>query len=166
MHETLSDIIYFCPWISSTLEDRVQREELKSIEKVVETLKAEANIDVATAPTWANLITVMQDPGKDNLLVVFRLDFLERENMMLGEVLTMLSSMTKFVSNSKKINIAVVVPDMCNSDLIADLKRNEVLGIIPGMRFFDNEHSIAAYENLRRGQSHWPAVAIATPMKR
>ena len=158
MHETLSDIIYFCPWISSTLEDRVQREELKSIEKVVETLKAEANIDVATAPTWANLITVMQDPGKDNLLVVFRLDFLERENMMLGEVLTMLSSMTKFVSNSKKINIAVVVPDMCNSDLIADLKRNEVLGIIPGMRFFNKEHSIAAYENFnliaKRGLSN------------
>jgi DNA-binding NarL/FixJ family response regulator len=166
MRETFSDIVYFCPWISSTNDDSTLKEELKSINRVVDTLKSLANIDVETAPSWAKLISVIQDPGRDNLLVVFRLDFLKREHMMLGEVLSMLGSMTKFVSDSKTVNIAVVVPGVCNPDLIAELKRNEVLGIIPGMRFFDPQHSVEAYENLRRGQSHWPSVAIATAMKR
>lgn len=165
MLETLSDIVYFCPWISSTLKNTTQKDELKSINTVVQTLKELADIEVTTAPTWATLIKLMQDDSKANLLVVFRLDFLERENMMLGEVLTMLSTMTKFVS-AKTINIAVVVPGVCDPDLIAQLKRNEVLGIIPGLRFFNAEHAVEAYERLRRGQSHWPAVAIATPMKR
>jgi DNA-binding NarL/FixJ family response regulator len=165
MLETLSEIVYFCPWITSTAKNAVQKEELQSINNVVSTLKDLANIDIATAPTWAQLIALMQVPGKDNMLIVFRLDFLERENMMLGEVLTMLSTMTKFVS-AKNINIAVVVPGACDADLIAQLKRNEVLGIIPGLRFFNSEHAIEAYERLRRGQSHWPAVAIAVPMKR
>ncbi len=165
MPETLSEIVYFCPWVSSTKNTSAQTDELKSIQTVASTLKAAHNIDIGIAPNWASLIKVMQDDNLSNLLIVFRLDFLERENMMLGEVLTMLSSLTKFVS-SKTINIAVVVPGACDADLIAQLKRNEVLGIIPGMRFFDPAHTTEAYERLRRGQSHWPAVAIAAPMKR
>lgn len=165
MLETLSEIVYFCPWITPTVKNAAQKKELQSINDVVSTLKDLADIDITTASTWTKLIALMQDPGEDNMLIVFRLDFLERENMMLGEVLSMLSTMAKFVSN-KTINIAVVVPDMCDLDLIAQLKRNEVLGIIPGLRFFDSEHAIVAYDRLRRGQSHWPAVAIAVPMKR
>lgn len=165
MLEPLSEIVYFCPWITSTAKNTTQKDELKSINNIVSTLKELADIDVITAPSWAKLIKLMQDDGQNSLLVVFRLDFLERENMMLGEVLSMLSTMAKFVSN-KTINIAVVVPNMCDTDLIAQLKRNEVLGIIPGMRFFDPCHSVEAYERLRRGQSHWPSIAIATPMKR
>jgi DNA-binding NarL/FixJ family response regulator len=165
MLEILSDIVYFCPWITSTSKSTVQKDEMQSINNIVNTIKKLANIDITTAPTWASLITLMQDPGKQNLLVVFRLDFLERENMMLSEVLSMLGSLTKFVS-TKNINIAVVVPGKCDSDIIAQLKRNEVLGIIPGLRFFDLKYSVEAYEQLRRGQSHWPAVAIDIPMKR
>jgi DNA-binding NarL/FixJ family response regulator len=165
MPETLSEIVYFCPWVSSTKSKSTQVDELKSIQSVAQTLKESHNIDIGTAPNWASLIRVMQDDKLSNLLIVFRLDFLERENMMLGEVLTMLSSLVKFVSD-KTVNIAVVVPGACDADLIAQLKRNEVLGIIPGMRFFDRAHTVEAYERLRRGQSHWPAVAIAAPMKR
>jgi len=165
MRETLSDIVYFCPWVSSTKSKNSQANELKSIVSVADNLKQLSNIEVTIAPTWAALIELMQDNNRNNMLVVFRLDFLERENMMLGEVLTMLSSLTKFVS-TKTINIAVVVPSACDADLIAQLKRNEVLGIIPGMRFFDHSDTVEAYERLRRGQSHWPAVAIEAPMKR
>lgn len=165
MPDILSDVVYFCPWVSSTKSKNGQSEELKSILSVADNLKKTSGIEVTVAPTWASLITLMQDDDRNNLLVVFRLDFLERENMMLGEVLTMLSSLTKFVSD-KIINIAVVVPSACDVELIAQLKRNEVLGIIPGMRFFDAADTIQAYERLRRGQSHWPAVAIAVPMKR
>jgi len=165
MLEALSEIVYFCPWITSTAKNTTQKDELKSINNIVSTLKELADIDVITAPSWAKLIALMQDNDKDNLLVVFRLDFLERENMMLGEVLSMLGTMIKFVS-TKNINIAVVVPGECDTDLIAQLKRNEVLGIIPGLRFFDSNHAVEAYERLRRGQSHWPSMAIATPMKR
>jgi len=165
MPEALSEIVYFCPWITSTVKNTTQKDELRSINKIVSTLRELADIDLITAPTWATLITLMQDDDQDNLLIVFRLDFLELENMMLCEVLSMLSTMIKFVS-TKNINIAVVVPGECNTDLIAQLKRNEVLGIIPGLRFFDSAHSVEAYERLRRGQSHWPSIAIAAPMKR
>jgi DNA-binding NarL/FixJ family response regulator len=165
MPESLSDVVYFCPWVSSTKVKNGLDSELKSIVNVADSLKQLSNIEVTVAATWAALIELMQDSNRNNMLVVFRLDFLERENMMLGEVLTMLSSMIKFVSD-KTINIAVVVPGACDADLIAQLKRNEVLGIIPGMRFFDHNDTVEAYERLRRGQSHWPAVAIQTPMKR
>lgn len=166
MLELLSDVVYFCPWMTSTEDSSKLHEELKSINKITSTLKHEANIDVTVSETWASLISLMQDQHHKKMLIVFRLDFLEREHMMLGEVLTMLSSMSKFVSDQKTIDIAVVVPGVCDTDLIAQLKRNEVLGIIPGMRFFEKQYAIEAYETLRRGQSHWPAVAIAAPMKR
>lgn len=166
MKTDLSTVVYFCPWMTSSESIGKLHEELKSINKITSTLKEEADIDVLISETWASLISLMQDQDHKKMLIVFRLDFLEREHMMLGEVLTMLSSMSKFVSDKKTINIAVVVPGPCDADLIAQLKRNEVLGIIPGMRFFDKQHAIEAYENLRRGQSHWPAVAIAAPMKR
>ena len=143
MPETLSEIVYFCPWVSSAKDKNIQANELKSIHTVADNLKKTSGIEVTVAPTWASLITLMQDDTRTNLLVVFRLDFLERENMMLGEVLTMLSSLTKFVSD-KTINIAVVVPSACDTELIAQLKRNEVLGIIPGMRFFDAADTIDA----------------------
>lgn len=166
MHNTDSEIVYFCPWISTANDDEKLNEELRSIYKVVDTLKKEANIDVRTAPTWAKLIEFLQDDSNKNILVVFRLDFLERENMMLGEVLYMLGTMTKFMALDRNVNIAVVVPGVCSTDLIAELKRNQVLGIIPGMRFFDQCHSIEAYQTLRRGETHWPSIAIASPMKR
>lgn len=163
MPEILSDIVYFCPRVpTSTIS---QSDELASIYKVADTLKEKSGIEATIAPSWSALINLLQDEKRNNMLVVFRLDFLERENMALSEVLTMLSSLTKFVS-SKTINIAVVVPEPCSSELISQLKRNEVLGIVPGMRFFEHEHTIEAYERLRRGHSHWPAVAIAIPMKR
>jgi DNA-binding NarL/FixJ family response regulator len=165
MPEILSDIVYFCPWITSTAKRTVQKVEIESINNIVNTISNLANIDITTAPTWASLITLMQDPGKQNLLIVFRLSFLERENILLIEVLSMLGSLIKFVS-TKNVNIAVVVPAVCDVDLIAQLKQNEVLGIIPAIRFFDPVHAVEAYEHLRRGQSHWPAIAIATPIKR
>lgn len=162
----LSNIVYFCPWVGTTQPDAPVTAELKSIRQVVNTLKTEANIDVETAPTWATLISRLQDSTDEKLLVVFRLDFLEREHMVLSEVLYMLSAMTKFVADKRTIDIAVVVPSVCSLDLIAELKRNNVLGIIPGMRFFDKAHSIEAYKNLQAGINHWPAVAIAQPLKR
>lgn len=166
VHNTKSDVIYFCPWISTTNDNLKLQEELKSINRIVDTLKEEASIDVTTAPNWANLIKFLESTTADNILVVFRLDFLERENMMLSEVLYMLGAMTKFVANKHTVNIAVVVPGVCSTELIAELKRNQVLGIIPGMRFFDKKYAIEAYQLLQQGKSHWPAIAIATPLKR
>lgn len=153
----MSSIQYFCPVIGSSKT----KDELNSIIKVVETLKTEAGIDVNICPSWAKLITALQENTNPNMLVVFRLDFLERENMMLDEVLSMLSSLTKFVSNTTTVNIAVVVPAPLGSNLITQLKRNGVLGIIPGMRFFDKKYSIEAYKTLQAGISHWPKIAIS-----
>lgn len=166
MPEIFSDIIYFCPQLTtSTAANNInQSNELNSILKVADVLREKANINVTIASNWPSLIELMQDKNRSNILIVFRLDFLERENMVLSEILTMLSSLSRFVSE-KVINIAVVVPGPCDADLILQLKRNGVLGIVPGMRFFEHEHAIEAYERLRRGQSHWPAVAIAVRKK-
>lgn len=154
---THSKIIYFCPIIGS---DKTQ-DELESISKIVTTLKNDADIDVEISPSWSNLMVALQSGLESNLLIVFRLDFLERENILLDEVLTMLSTLTKFVSSTKKINIAVVVPKPCSPELLTQLKRNGVLGVIPGMRFFDKRHSIEAYLTLRQGITHWPKIAVA-----
>jgi DNA-binding NarL/FixJ family response regulator len=80
--------------------------------------------------------------------------------MMLDEVLSMLDSLTKFVAETKNIKLAVVVLKKCDSYLISKLKRNNVLGIIPGMRSFDIKHTVEAYKTLAQGQMHWPSVAI------
>lgn len=148
-----SNIIYFCPAVGKI------QDELESIQRVTSTL-AQQGIDVTVCPNWADLMVHMHDDSVKQELIVFRLDYLERNHMQLDEVLSMLSSLTKFVAEKKKINIAVVVPEPCCQDLILKLKRNNVLGIIPGMRFFDPSHAIEAYKVLAQGQVHWPSVAI------
>lgn len=86
--------------------------------------------------------------------------------MMLDEVLGMLSSLSRFVAERQSIDIAVVVPKMVDADLMTKLKRNSVLGVIPGMRFFDAKHSLEAYQCLSRGESHWPAIVVAPEFRR
>lgn len=153
---TLSKIIYFCPAFGAG----DAKYEIDSISNVVGTLKEDANIDVEICPNWPSLMRLLQDSPDTNMLIVFRLDYLERENLMLDEVLSMLSVLTKFVTDKKKVDIAVVVPRPCDSDLFSKLKRNGVLGIIPGMRFFDKKHSINAYIELQQGRSHWPKIVV------
>jgi len=147
-------IIYFCPSIGNANVN-----ELISIQAVIDIL-SKSKISVTPSPSWADLMVKLQNLEDQKLLIVFRLDFLERKNMMIDEVLTMLSSLTKFVVDTKDVKIAVVVPKKCDSYLISKLKRNNVLGIIPGLRFFEQIHSIEAYRCLQQGLSHWPAIAI------
>jgi len=146
--------IYFCPSIGSDNDT-----ELTSIQLVIEIL-AKSKIEITASPSWSDLMNVLQSATANKLLIVFRLDFLERQHMMLDEVLAMLISLTKFVAETKTVKIAVVVPKKCDSYLISKLKRNEVLGIIPGLRFFEKHHSVEAYQTLQNGQSHWPSIAI------
>jgi DNA-binding NarL/FixJ family response regulator len=80
--------------------------------------------------------------------------------MSIDEVLSMLSSLIKFIGSKHDINVGIIVPKLCSKDLISKFKRNNVLGIVPGMRFFDKENSITAYNTLIKGQPHWPAIAI------
>lgn len=152
----MSKILYFLPVIGSSKT----KDEIESIANIVNTLSIEANINVEISASWAELMTSLQECNESKMLIVFRLDFLERENLMLSETLSMLSTLTKFVANKTQVNIAVVVPKPCSVDLLTQLKRNGVLGIIPAMRFFDKKHSIEAYTALRKGKSHWPKVAI------
>ncbi len=156
---TTAKIIYFCP----TLGCDKTSDEILSISKIIETLKNDADIDVDISPSWANLMIGLQESVDNHMLVVFRLDFLERKNIVLDEVLSMLSTLTKFVADKRRVDIAVVVPKPCSPELLTQLKRNGVLGIIPGMRFFDKQHSIEAYKTLRQGIPHWPKIAITNP---
>lgn len=149
-----SSIIYFCPTCSG------DQDELSSIEEIVSILKSE-KIEVDLSPSWADLMIKLQDDSRKNLLIVFRLDFLERKDMMLDEVLSMLASLTKFVGNSIDINIAVIVLRKCEEELIQKLKRNNVLGVIPGIRKFSKEHSITAYNRLKLGFPHWPIIVMS-----
>jgi len=68
MLDSVSEIVYFCPWVSSTKTKNVQTDELKSIKSVADSMKTSYNIDIAIAPNWASLITVMQDEDLSNLL--------------------------------------------------------------------------------------------------
>lgn len=149
-----SSVIYFLPSFSE-----VEKEEINSINNVVSILQNE-NIDITISPSWSDLILKLQNKKKQHHLIVFRLDFLERKDMLLDEVMSMLLSLIKFIGTIHDINVGVVVPSTCSKELISNLKRNNVLGIIPGMRFFDKVHSVSAYKALICGLPHWPAVAI------
>jgi len=149
------NVFYFLPTIET------EHLELESIENVVSRIEDNTGLDIQIVPKWSDLMLELQGSLLKEILVVFRLDYLERENMSLDEVLSMLSSLTRFVSNTKLINIAVVVNKPIQQDLIETFKRNNVSGVIPGMRFFNEEHSFEAYTQLTQGNQHWPAVAIA-----
>lgn len=161
MSNDLYDIVYFCP----SMNPQQDQEEIESIYKVVEVLKIEADIHVNVCPSWVHLIKILEGSKDKKILIVFRLDFLERSNMLLDEVLSMLSSLIKFLSSNNKIKLSVVVPKPCSQDLILKLKRNNVLGIIPGIRFFDKSHSIESYKTMRQGIPHWPSVALSNIKK-
>ena len=148
-----STIIYACPVVKSSAE------ELKSIQNVTDIL-ARHNINVSISPNWADLMLKLHTDLAKEILIVFRLDFLERSDMPLDEVLSMMSSLTKFVATTTTVNIAVIVPHPCDASLITNLKRNNVLGIIPGLRFFDVAHSVEAYRVLSQGKPYWPKIAI------
>lgn len=148
-----STVLYFCPTVETQGDS-----ELASIKSVVDIVSSELGVSINVCPNWTSLINNLQSTVGD-ILVVFRQDFLQKKHMMLDEVLSMLGSMTKFVSD-RHVDIAVVVSSKCDTNDITKMKRNNVLGIIPGMRFFDQQHSLDAYRALTNRQSHWPAVAI------
>jgi DNA-binding NarL/FixJ family response regulator len=156
-----SKIFYFYPIFNHEKE----LDELESIKKVIDIISENSDIAIDIIPSWPALLKVLQEENENNILVVFRLDFLERKNMSVDEVLSMLTSLTKFVTD-KIVNVAVVVLTPCDQELLIKLKRNNVLGIIPGLRYFGNDHSIEAYTNLREGKSHWPEIALAPELKR
>ena len=45
-------------------------------------------------------------------------------------------------------------------------KRNNVLGVIPGLRFFEKQNSISAYDELSNGNEHWPELVIEKELVR
>lgn len=159
--EDKSKIFYFYP----VFDHNKEAEEAASIQAVINTIETNSDIEIDIIPNWSNLLEVLQNKQENNILIVFRLDFLERKNMSIDEVLSMLTSLTKFVTD-KIVNVAVVVLKPCDKELFIKLKRNNVLGIIPGLRFFGNENSIEAYQRLSRGKSHWPSVALAPELQR
>jgi DNA-binding CsgD family transcriptional regulator len=159
--QKFSKILYFCP-IDATKDNL----ELDSIFKVKSILDECSDVQIDVLSNWNVLIDSLNDTVYPKKLVVFRLDYLQRKNMSIDEVLSMLSSLTKFISGEIRIDIAVVVWQPVNSELIEKLKRNHVLGIIPGLRFWDKKHSIEAYSTLRQGLPHWPSVALETELKR
>jgi DNA-binding NarL/FixJ family response regulator len=153
-----STVLYFSPTLEQ--ESIVEQTSIKSVVGIV---SKEASIKMQVCPNWPSLIESLQTTNGD-ILVVFRQDFLQKKHMMLDEVLSMLSSLTKFVSN-KHVDIAVVVSGKCDANVIAKMKRNNVLGVIPGMRFFDKKYSIEAYQALTNRQSHWPAIVLSSLTK-
>jgi len=156
-----SEIYYFYPSFRHDREDG----EVLSINSVINVIKENSDLLIEPVLGWPKLLEILQFSENNNILVVFRLDFLERKNMSVDEVLSMISALTKFISN-KIIDIAVVVLKPCDKDLFTTLKRNGVLGIIPGLRFFGKEHSISAYINLQKGESHWPDIALEPELRR
>ena len=156
-----SKIFYFYP----VFDHEKESVELESINLVIDIISKNSDINIDLIPNWPNLLEVLQNEKEKNILIVFRMDFLERKGMSVDEVLFMLTSLTKFLTD-KIVNLAVVVLKPCDQDLLIKLKRNNVLGIIPGLRYFGNSHSIEAYTNLREGKSHWPEIALAPELKR
>ena len=149
-------VLYFSPSISANPS------ETASAQAVTKVIKEHANIDVNIVPCWVELMQWVQNPELDNLLVIMRLDYLERNDIVIDDVLVMLNTLTRLVAN-KTVNIALVVNHKIDFDTVATLKRNGVQGIIPGMRFFPKEHSIQAYQTLVAGDQHWPVAGIKTP---
>lgn len=156
-----SKIIYFIP--SLFTDDSY---ELDSVKQVINVIESNSDLEIDICEGWSNLIDLLQTAADLRLLIVFRLDFLERKDMELDEVLYMLSSLIKFLKNLKTVDLAVVVREACSQDLILKFKRNNVLGIIPGLRFFEKSNSIEAYTALSQGHSHWPEIAIIPDLKR
>jgi len=154
----MKEVLYFVPAIGT------QKDELDSVKTVVSKINKATGANIKISPSWSDLMLKLQNTSLTDALVVFRLDFLEREHMMLDEVLSMLSSLTRFVSD-KHIDIAVVVNKPCQKDIIETFKRNNVLGLIPGMRFFSEEDSFTAYRELTQGKQHWPSIAIAPELR-
>jgi DNA-binding NarL/FixJ family response regulator len=156
-----SKILYFCPTY-----DNKNNLELDSISKVKSILEENSDLIINIIPNWNSLIENLNFDDDVKKLIVFRLDYLQRKNMLLDEVLEMLQSLTKFISSEAKIDLAVVVWQPINSELIEKLKRNRVLGIIPAVRFWDKKHSIEAYQTLRQSIPYWPSVAILPELVR
>lgn len=159
--ENFSKILYFCPTY-----DNKNNIELDSISKIKLILEENSDVSIDIISNWNYLIDILNADTDSKKLIVFRLDYLQRKNMLLDEVLSMLSSLTKFISQKKEIDIAVVVWQPIDEETIGKLKRNNVLGIIPAIRTWGKTYSIEAYQTLREGRPHWPSIAIATEFKR
>ena len=150
------NILYFSPGISHDAY------ETDSIQTVVSAVKSNTGLDIEIVPCWPSLLTHLQDNTSDQLLIVLRLDYLEREHISLDDTLSMIRTLTKFISDVT-IDVAVVANRRLDYDKVATLKRNNILGIIPGMRFFESRYSFSAYKTLASGEQHWPAVAVKSP---
>jgi len=152
----MKNILYFSPGISDDAH------ETNSIQTVVSSVESNTRLAIEIIPCWPSLLTRLQDNVNNELLIVLRLDYLDREHISLDDTLSMIRTLTKFVSDTK-IDVALVVNKRIDYDEVATLKRNNILGIIPGMRFFDKQHSFEAYQAMSAGEQHWPSIAVKAP---
>lgn len=155
-----SKIVYFIPTVFTD-----ESAEIKSVKQVIHIIESNSDLKITVIIGWSDLIRCLTT-SNENLLIVFRLDFLERKDMEIDEILYMLSTLFRFIANTKTVTSAVVVREMCSQDLITKLKRNNVLGVIPGLRFFEKQNSITAYTALSEGKQHWPEIVVQQDLKR
>jgi DNA-binding CsgD family transcriptional regulator len=164
MEQEPAKIIYFIPE-EKPYDEEMRQRHFADVVNVVKRLREHLDLDCSIIDNWGDLMHRLQISGNEHLLIVFRWSFVQRRGLCIDEVLSSLNSLISMVSGDKTVNTAIIANRNTNSsefpmpkNLFSLLRKHRVLGIVPGMNFYNIEHTVLAYRTLSKGISHWPKI--------
>lgn len=118
------------------------------------------------AVSWPSLLSLLckdscnitESPG-DITLVIFNKNALSFSGTTVNEIVDALTTICA-VAGQRKVSVGILINDKCDPNLIQNLKKNNISGIIPNYKMFGDADFFDALNTLLSGATHWPSTYI------
>lgn len=149
----MRQIIYF-----DTLNKEYNGEILSSVSDFT-------NSKIEIVHSWPSLMSSLASESLYELvLVLFNKDLLNLPGTTLHEIVDALTTIS-VISGSKKINVGIVINDLCEQSFVLHLKKSNINGIVPSLKTFGIADFYEALDILLSGTPHWPEAYIQPKVK-
>lgn len=149
----MRQIIYF-----DTLNKEYNSEVLSSVSDFT-------NSKIEIVHSWPSLMSSLASESLYELvLVLFNKDLLNLPGTTLHEIVDALTTIS-VISGSKKINVGIVINDLCEQSFVLHLKKSNINGIVPSLKTFGIADFYEALDILLAGMPHWPEAYIQPKVK-
>jgi DNA-binding NarL/FixJ family response regulator len=124
---------------------------------MISKLEIDNNCQIEVCNSWHNFLSILNSRGDWPIpaLMLFDLNAYKALGISAAELSNMLVSFYKCAGTENKTILGIVIERICTPDVIKEIRKSDVLGLMPGSLVFGYENTSAALGNLLTARSHW-----------
>lgn len=131
------------------------------IQRVINNIKANPYYNIDFSTTWHRFEELMTT-GTEPSLLLFHAKLLDTQGITSREIVSMISSITRItLGKTKTLPIGVVIDNDTTQSTVNELRRLDILGIVPSSEFWGVDLGIPAVVAMLNGQPSWPEHIIS-----